>query len=183
MNNSAHLLYYIHPPTVDHTNNKDAIGRWVNAGETVDPQDAEPLLDTLESQLSEVTTGRPLPRSNQTRLQDFLLLNVRYLPTNLRDGIINTVDLAIEMEGYGGYSSTASQGSRYDVLMLPTSLPNVSAPTLRMDVDAAQQPSFFERQSTSLPATVIAKPNVVVVKGPSYYVCCSVVSAVVWCQL
>lgn len=162
------LTTHPHTHTVNRTNNQDAIGGWVNTGGYEDWA-VVPLQDTLEVMYVESQTGLRPPASNLTQLQNFMLINVRYLPTNLRDGIINTIDLAVELEAYGNYSSLYSQGSKYDVLLLPPSLPNVSNPTLRMDIDVSP-PTYFERQSTSLPAAVVTKPSVTVVKGPSYYV-------------
>lgn len=160
----------IHPPsthTVNTVNNQEAIGNWAQVGPNETVSDYVRLGDELALLAAEYSTGIKIP-TDKPRVNNFLALIVKYIPgNNLRDGFINTVDLAVFVEGYGKYSSSMAQGSGHDVLLLPQ-LPNVTVPALRLDIDNTA-PTYFERLN-ALPGSLVTKTIVSVVNSPAFYV-------------
>lgn len=152
--------------TVNTVNNADAVGNWATVPNATTSEYLN-LKDELGLLLVEYVNQTKVP-TNASRVKDFFTINVKYVPSNLQNGLINTLDFGVFLEAYGRYSSAMGQGSSRDVLLLPR-LPNVTTPTLRLDIDN-NPPTYYERLN-ALPTSMTTKSTVTVVKGPAYYVC------------
>lgn len=143
------------------------MGNWAHVGDNetllsnyVSLQDERGVLNAKH------LTGKQID-ANATRVKDFFAVIVKSVPGSLRSGFIDKLDFSVFLEAYGGYSSSATHGSSRDFLLLP-SLPNVTNPALRLDINN-NAPTYFE-QFSPLPGSLVAQTTVYVVTGPAYYV-------------